>query len=199
MIKKFYKKVSQPILLMRHGKTDYNLRFEDKGLVEVHGQLSKIGKEQVLATLQELQPIIHQPEIKVITSPKRRCYQTADLVISDFESWCKVITEVNKGFRDVDILTLSNHRPSGSYADWESGLSEGETWLDGWQRCDRFFPGEESPSMVFERVKITYDSLEINSPTMIICHEEVMLALAELLELESQRPTYAEAWVIMSS
>lgn len=199
MIKKFHAKVSQPILLMRHGKTDYNFRFEDRGLVEVHGQLSEIGRAQILTTIRELHKIIDQPVIRVITSPKRRCYQTADLVISDFESRCKVITEVNEGFRDVDILTRSKHRPSGSYADWESGLSEGETWLNGWHRCDRFFPGEESPSMVFERVKITYDSLEINSPTMIVCHEEVMLALAELLELEVQRPRYAEAWVITSS
>lgn len=199
MITRYHIKVTQPIILMRHGKTDYNFRFEDKGLVEVHGQLSKIGKEQVLETLKELQPMMHQPEVKVITSPKRRCYQTADLIISNFDSQSKVIIEVNQGFRDVDILTQSTYRPNGSYADWESGLLKGETWLNGWQRCDRFFPGEESPSMVFQRVKKTFENLEINSPTMIVCHEEVMLALAELLGLESHRPGYAEAWVIASS
>lgn len=199
MITQFRTKVLQPIILMRHGKTDYNFRFEDRGLVEVQGQLSDIGRAQVLETLRELQTMIHQPAITVITSPKRRCFQTADLIITDLENRLQVTTEVNDGFRDVDILTRCIHRPNGSYADWESGLLEGETWLNGWQRCDRFFPGEESPLMLSERVKKTFFSLKINLPTLIVCHEEVMLALAELLGLESHRPGYAEAWVIASS
>lgn len=196
MIKDFKANVPYPIFLIRHGKVDYNKRFEDGGYVDVHGQISPIGIEQVNLAIQELVSAIDAKGINIITSPKRRCYQTADLLITALEKDSTVTVTVDSGFRDVDILTHCENRPQGSYAVWESGLKDGETWLDGWKKCKKYFEGEETPQTLNKRVATTFQKLVIDAPTIIVCHEEVMLALADHFEIQTSRPTYAEVWQI---
>lgn len=188
--------IPKNIYLVRHGKIDYNKRFEDGGYVEVHGQLSAEGVAQITKTANEIAQSLDNTDVTVITSPKRRCFQSTDIIISTLEEIYSVNIDVNKGFRDVDILTRSENRPLGSYAVWESGLKDGETWYDGWLRCNKFFPEEENPKSLYKRVCDAFKKLSITLPTIIVCHEEVMLALATHLEIDCDRPSYAETWLV---
>jgi broad specificity phosphatase PhoE len=181
---------------MRHGKADYNKRFEDGGFVEVHGQLSHTGMMQVKLSAEDIKSDLDDKKITIVTSPKRRCFQTADLLIEALQDNFTVNIIIDKGFGDVGILTRSKERPLGSYAVWETNLSNDETWYDGWIRCKEFFPGEEDVLTLKNRVNTSFGKLLTNKTYLIVCHEEVMMAIADLLDLPQQRPGYAEVWKI---
>lgn len=184
----------QSIYLIRHGKTDYNSRFEDQGLVEIHGQLNKLGRKQVKTTSEELIKSVDTFTVNVITSPKRRCWQSANILIQGLESRnVRVNIEVNSGFRDVKTINQSPQRKKGSYGDWEKNLNKNETWIDGWLRCKKFYHGEESPDMLYKRVSKAIKSISYEHPTIIVCHEEVMLAFTKYFNFSTKRPDYAEA------
>lgn len=188
--------IQKTLYLMRHGKADYNKYFEDGGYVEVHGQLSEEGREQVYKSAQELNSLALGERVLIVTSPKRRCFQTADIVINMLGKNREICVNVEHGFRDVNVLTRCSERPCGSYHAWESDLQASETWYDGWMRCSAFYPGEEDPVTLLHRVKTNFMNLALDATNLIVCHEEVMLALAKLLDLAHRRPDYAEVWQI---
>lgn len=61
-----------------------------------------------------------------------------------------------------------------------------------------FYPGEESPQDIQDRVSsILPMHLESAIPTILVSHEEVLGAIASKLKLTWTRPTYGEVWYLM--
>ncbi len=197
--------LSNPFIAMRHGQAAYTPE-EDRGGDNVEGTLTEKGKQIVVAAADEIVQYLREHNITsftVFTSPKRRCLQTTEIVIDTLTKAginCK--QQVVPDLRDVKVIGPTDTMPN-SYARWEANMLEGENWFRAWKRKAKagmqFYEGEESPDMVRERVRqalFTVFQLADTFPFLMVCHEEVLGAIAEILEFAWDDPTYGEVWYI---
>jgi len=196
-MKIFEVNLPKEIYLIRHGKAEYSKLFEDHGLVEVHGQLSDVGKSQAEKSARVLQEELQSTKdnIEIISSPKRRCWQTAEIIYNILHTKIPISIRINKSLRDVKVASASRERPTGSYGKWESNLKPSETWLDGWRKSRKFLPCEENPRQLYLRVKKVYQRIITRKTiSIIVTHEEVILAIEKVHKLNKIRPDYCEVW-----
>lgn len=192
------KKVDGICILMRHGKATYT-KYEDRGLAVVNGSLVEQKKKLIIREAQTVAEYLKSKNIEaitIITSPKLRCLQTAE-IIEDYlvKSNIKTTSLVENNLRDVDVI-------KGSYDRWEKRIKQGENWFDAWVQLQpsAFLEGEESPQMICNRTeKIFGEIVNTHKSALVVCHEEVFFAAATFFGILWQKPDYGESWIIENS
>lgn len=196
-------RINLPFIVIRHGQSQYT-NEEDTGGDIVEGMLSKEGKitiqQSISEIIQQLQKYsIH--DLKIFSSPKKRCLQTSEIVQNYLKKTSVTFSfQIAPMLRDVQVIGPQNNL-SNSYTRWEENMLPGENWYSSWMRKAKegmkFFPGEESPKDVQKRVENFIQTiLPLHKSTLLICHEEILGAIAEIFELKWEQPTYGEVWYI---
>lgn len=192
-----------PLVAIRHGQAIYTPE-EDAGGDIVEGIISDEGKITTLESAAEIIKQLHSysiSKVKIYSSPKRRCLQTRDIILDYLKKTdIRYSFHIDKSLRDVKVIGPENNLPN-SYTRWEENMLPGENWYISWVRKAKmgmqFFQGEESPQDVKMRVEKFFDEiLPLKESTILICHEEILGAIAEAFELKCNPPTYAEVWYI---
>lgn len=198
-------KATSLLILMRHGQAAYTSE-ENHGGDIVEGTLKEEGKQRVAASAEEMISVLNKLEITAIhlvSSPKNRCIESADIIEKILIAHkIKVEKSIDPALRDVKVIGPSE-KLEGSYTRWETDMKEGENWFVSWMRKAEegmhFYPGEESPQDIKNRVtSVLPQYLHSKIPTILVCHEEILGAIASELHLEWTRPIYGEVWYIMS-
>ncbi len=205
---KFYKseKVETLLICIRHGQADYTYE-EDHGGDIAEGRLNAIGISTINTSADEICSLFTRypfKKIQLVSSPKHRCLQSADILESMLaQHSIEVQRAVDVRLRDVKVIGPTEER-AGSYIRWETDMIDGENWFSSWLRKSRdgmqFFPGEESPKDIQDRVsKILPTFTQSRAPVIFMCHEEIFHAVAMDLELHWTFPAYGEVWVLHNS
>lgn len=192
-------------LVMRHGKAQYT-QEEDEGGDSVEGVLTEEGKREVTCAATEILSLLHslgKAHVRIIMSPKRRCIESAEALSEYFSRYRLSSTlEIHNKLCDVTVIG-PREGLSNSYSRWEGYARQGESWFDGWKRYTahggQFYPGEESPQDLKKRIDIEIQEIfssKHDQPIIIVCHEEVMDAIAEYFQLRWHPPRYGEVWYI---
>ncbi len=195
--------ISPLVVLMRHGHAAYTYE-EDHGGDIVEGTLKEEGKlrvaeaaEEIISELRTLKII----QVNLVSSPKNRCVESSDILEKILaQEGITVERSVDPALRDVKVIGPTASLEA-SYQRWEKDMKEGENWLASWMRKAQegilFYPGEESPQDIQNRVSSVLPLyLESTVSTIVVCHEEIFGAIATELELTWTRPTYGEVWYL---
>ncbi|EKD80414.1 MAG: hypothetical protein ACD_40C00108G0005 [uncultured bacterium] len=193
--------IASLLIVLRHGQAAYT-KEEDEGGDAVEGNLTEEGQTRVRAATEEIiNQLIstHTQKLNLISSPKRRCLQTRDILLNTFEHiGVSIETQIDPALRDVKVIGPTTNLPN-SYQRWEKDMLPGENWFAAWMRKAKegitFYPGEESPDDVQTRVALALPPyLSSPTPTILVCHEETLGAIAYHLNITWTRPTYGEVW-----
>lgn len=196
--------LSAVLMIVRHGQASYTPE-EDTGGDILEGTLTQEGKQQAEHAGLEIQTYMASKDLHslhLITSPKRRCKQTAEIIsttLTNNNTDVHMATEEN--LRDVRVIGPQETQP-GSYTRWESDMNPQEHWFLAWRRKTQegltFFPGEENPQDVEKRVRDFLRSYvsTMQFPTLLVTHEEICGAIADIFTIPWTPIANGEVWYL---
>lgn len=157
-------KLSQPILLVRHGQSEYNVDERlggDPGLTERGRSFSKRLGSWISQHFEEPKEALH-----VWTSTMKRAIQTAEPVSCDVVKRWRELEEISVGICDgLTYHDVERHFPAEFEARQADKLRyrypQGESYLDVLQRLEPVVQGLE----------------EQETPTLIVGHQAVLRCL----------------------
>lgn len=142
------------IVLLRHGRTEANARGLLLGRSDV--ALDDLGRRQAHALATYLRSTIGQVQ-KVVSSPLRRCYATAEIVATELDLAVTVDERwIELDYGELDGLSMSAV-PQATWATWRSDI----TWVP---------PGGESLVAVGDRVRAACEELAASPDVVVVSH-----------------------------
>ena len=192
------------VVLIRHGQAAYTYE-EDHGGDIVEGTLKEEGQQRVVEAAEEIISVLKASvinKVSLVSSPKNRCIESSHILEGKLIQANVIVTRsIDSALRDVKVIGPTTEL-EGSYQRWETDMEEGENWFASWMRKAKngmdFYLGEEAPQDIQDRVSSVLPRyVESSIPTILVCHEEILGAVASILELKWTRPTYGEVWYLL--
>jgi len=146
------------LIVLRHGETDGNARKVAQGRTQL--PLNDVGREEASAAGRLIARLGWAPE-RVISSPLRRCMETAAIVLSFLEAGgASLVPEYRDEFMEVDVGDAEG-KPL-SQLEFSTGFAA---------------YGGESREQLFARVRGGLDSLDGDESILLVTHGGVFKAI----------------------
>jgi broad specificity phosphatase PhoE len=124
---------SHRLVLLRHGETEWSKSGQHTGCTEI--DLTDNGREQAVAAARALADLqLDNP--KVISSPRRRAVETAELAGLHVDEKSELLAEWDYGSYE-GVTTKEIHQTVPDWLIWTHGCPDGETVAEVSDRADR--------------------------------------------------------------
>jgi broad specificity phosphatase PhoE len=124
---------SHRLVLLRHGETDWSLSGQHTGCTEI--DLTDNGRAQAVAAGPVLADL-HLDDPRVISSPRRRAVETAELAGLTVDEKSELLTEWDYGSYE-GATTEEIHKSRPDWSIWTHGAPDGESVDQVSERADR--------------------------------------------------------------
>ncbi|MDT5089811.1 MAG: hypothetical protein QOG47_2518, partial [Mycobacterium sp.] len=121
------------LVLLRHGETDWSVSGQHTGCTEL--DLTDDGRAQAVAAAPVLADL-HLDDPKVISSPRRRAVETAELAGLTVDETSELLTEWDYGAYE-GLTTAEIHKSRPDWSIWTHGALDGESVAQVSERADR--------------------------------------------------------------
>lgn len=154
-----------PLIILRHGETDWSRLGRHTGRTDL--ELTELGREQARAAAEVVTEVLAgRPVSRVLSSPRRRATETAELALNRFESSVVIdgrLAEFDygtyEGLLTDEILVLDP-----TWKLWLDGCPGGETPSDVAARCDSFLGELDATD-------------DVEGAVVVVCHGHLSRAL----------------------
>jgi broad specificity phosphatase PhoE len=124
---------SHRLVLLRHGETEWSKSGQHTGCTDL--DLTDNGRAQAAAARQALADL-HLDNPKVISSPRRRAVETAELAGLTVDEKSELLAEWDYGSYE-GVTTAQIHQSRPDWSIWTDGCPDGETVAQVSDRADR--------------------------------------------------------------
>lgn len=124
---------SHRLVLLRHGETEWSLSGQHTGTTEI--DLTDNGRAQSSAAGAILADL-HLDHPKVLSSPRRRAVETAELAGLTVDETSELLTEWDYGSYE-GLTSAEIHKSHPSWSIWTHGGPDGESVAQVSERADR--------------------------------------------------------------
>lgn len=125
--------LSHRLVLLRHGETEWSLSGQHTGSTDL--ELTDNGRAQASATGPTLTNLNLQ-DPKVISSPRRRAVETAELAGLNVDEETELLAEWDYGSYE-GVTTADIHKTDPNWLIWTHGCPGGESVAEVSERADR--------------------------------------------------------------
>jgi broad specificity phosphatase PhoE len=125
--------LSHRLVLLRHGETEWSLSGQHTGVTDL--DLTDHGREQAVAAGPALAEL-HLDDPKVISSPRRRAVETAELAGLIVDEKSELLAEWDYGTYE-GVTSKEIHKTDPDWSIWTHGGPEGESVAQVSERADR--------------------------------------------------------------
>ena len=124
---------SHRLVLLRHGETEWSKSGQHTGCTDL--DLTENGRAQAAAARPGLADL-HLDNPKVISSPRRRAVETAELAGLNIDEKSELLAEWDYGSYE-GVTTAQIHQSRPDWSIWTDGCPDGETVAQVSDRADR--------------------------------------------------------------